>query len=276
MAVDTVEDYEGLGFARIEHGTGVIDRVEHEEGKRNAKVTVKVDGLQHPLYGWADVNELPPLDRLVKGLPVGYRIVVHRKRGIALDRPFDSLGNGEKVRDLVALTPAGGTVEARAQAADVGAATERAVFPNGRPPEPSTELVRASEGKPWELYNSDGRLNYGSYATLAAAGMVELAHTATLASKPGAVPLPGFVHKLAAALLGVADEVQQAATGALDRMATSHTRARGFVRCAVEAMPVPLDASTEERIAWRDSVQRHATELFRAAADLTERHAAYH
>ena len=300
MAVELVADYEGLGEARIEHGTGIVQKVEYEEGKRNAKVTIGVVGLQHPLYGWADVNALPHAVKVPKGTAVDYRIVVHRRRGVEVSKPLAELANGEKVKDLVLLAPAGtGNAPPAARepvsgdvvrtgppsappastgpsAADrstieaAGAATAASLRPQEAT---ATELRIASEAKPWELYNTDGRLNFGSYATLAVAGMVELAHTATLASKPGTVPLPGFVRSLAVALLTIADNVQRAIVGRVDRMATSHTRARGFVRCAVEAMPIPLDGTTEERQEWRAAVERHATELFRAVAEVSVRHA---
>ena len=133
--------------------------------------------------------------------------------------------------------------------------------------------ARIAEGKPWEPFNSDGSLNLGSYEVLAAAGMTELAHELMLAR---AVEVGHQVfsldtmRRLARTLLGVADAVQAAvrSDGRSDRMDASHTRARGVVRTALEAYPVPWDGTAGEKAAWVAQLTAWSTEILRCSIEL--------
>lgn len=131
-----------------------------------------------------------------------------------------------------------------------------------------------AEGKPWDLHNSDGSLNLGSYAVAAAEGMVLFAHDLfrdRMRAEGGVVPTPGQLQALARHLLNAADRIQAAvrADGHANRMHNSHVRARAAVRAAVEVYPVPWGRS-EETAAWLDSVVEYGTILLRATLALVE------
>lgn len=140
---------------------------------------------------------------------------------------------------------------------------------------------RVAEGKPWELYNSDGSINMGSYAMTAAVGFVELAHR--LAAEQAArwtaegadehVSM-GQVEDLAATLLEVADRVQAAnrEDGHTDRLDNSHTRARGAVREALWVYPVRWGAAGADRQEWVEELVEHASTLVAMAVVLHRRH----
>lgn len=135
--------------------------------------------------------------------------------------------------------------------------------------------ARVAEARPWEPYNSDGSLNLGSYEVLATAGMVELSHELLLArSGPGSFTMDEL-RRLARTLLAAADQVQAnvRSDGRSDRMDASHTRARGAIRTALEAHPVPWGVPSEppspaEKAAWVEELVAWATLLMEAAVDL--------
>lgn len=135
--------------------------------------------------------------------------------------------------------------------------------------------ARIAEGKPWEPLNSDGSLNLGSYEVLAAAGTTELAHELMLARAVEAghdVFSLDTMRRLARTLLGVADAVQATvrSDGRSDRMDASHTRARGAVRTALEAYPVPWDASADEKSAWVADLTSRAVAILGCSIELSQ------
>lgn len=278
MAVETITDYRGTGEARVELGTGVLVSVEKQEGRRNALVTIRVPALQHPLKGWADTTDpslglgLPP------GSAVDYRIVVHRKGNVDKARPLADVENRDKVRDLVFLAPANGgqpppppvTPDNPERGPEAGQSA--AMRQHGYAGNPSRAV--ASDARPWEPVNSDGRTNLSSYETLAACGMVSRAAELMAGARKADdldPPDPHAVIKLAGALLAMADTIQTAATGGrVDRMASSHTRARGFLNTTLDLIPPPFGAEPEVRVAWREQAIGYAVALFRGAVDLVE------
>ncbi len=134
---------------------------------------------------------------------------------------------------------------------------------------------RIMEARPWEALNSDGSLNLGSYEVLATLSTVELAHDLLLArSGPGSFTIDE-VRRLARTLLAAADQVQAnvRADGHSDRMDSSHTRARGAIRTALEHYPVPWGVPSEppspaEKAVWVDELVGWATLLVESAVDL--------
>ena len=134
---------------------------------------------------------------------------------------------------------------------------------------------RLMEGKPWESINSDGSLNLGSYAVLAAVGMVELAHellVARCAETGDPVPDEDELRKLARTLLHAADAAQSTlrVDGHVSRMDNSHARARGAIRSALAAYPVPWDANVDGKKAWLVGLTCQATVIIRTAVALIE------
>ena len=96
----------GAGELRVETGIGRVTDVERKPEQRNAKVTIAADHLRESVTGWVDTQG-PVWPRVQvandKRFPIRYTVEVHRRRDVNTDKPFASLGNREKVRDLVAL-----------------------------------------------------------------------------------------------------------------------------------------------------------------------------
>ena len=134
----------------------------------------------------------------------------------------------------------------------------------------SLPLPIASDGRPWEATNTDGRTNAASYEVLAACGLTDAAHGLLVRNTPGELPDPAVVLRVAGALLVMADVIQTSVTGGrTDRMSSSHTRARGFLRTTLDVVGLPaVDASGDTKNAWREQVVTHASALFRGAVAL--------
>lgn len=144
---------------------------------------------------------------------------------------------------------------------------------NAPPPSGTTDdRSPASEAKPWERLNSDGRLNLGSYAVMAAVSMTH--HALEALADAGADTSPARVEVLADYLLSAADKVQASIThdGRVDRMATSHTRARGAILTALYVHPVPIGKGRVEVAEWWGELVTMATGLLEVAVGLTETH----
>lgn len=119
--------------ASEEVGEGVLKRIEHEEGARNAHVIIDADHLERPVTGWLDTQDQQlwsDLTNAYVGERVRYCVVVHRKWRIDKSLPFDQLSTQDRVRELVELEPVSrlpatnGNEQARAldsQPAQVGA-----------------------------------------------------------------------------------------------------------------------------------------------------------
>lgn len=148
----------------------------------------------------------------------------------------------------------------------------------------------AKEAKPWVAFNTDSRVNLGSYEVQAAVGAESLAadlmfaHATADADAHNAAVDAGEIagehvdpapvdFKDAAALgsilLNMADRVQVASYGGgrPDREANSHSRARGLVYDAVKNRhPVPFGQGADAQTAWKTTVVEEATLRFKYAA----------
>jgi hypothetical protein len=130
----------------------------------------------------------------------------------------------------------------------------------------------ASEEKPWMVWNSDGRVNYGSYAVARAAeaeqfALDHLIEVYTPAKSKTTIDVTETIVAQAAAialqLLDLADKVQVAAYGGgrPDRMKNSHARALGMVTDTVgKRHPVPVGGTEDAQAAWADLVVAEASE----------------
>ncbi|MCA1844475.1 MAG: hypothetical protein LC792_15055 [Actinobacteria bacterium] len=278
----------------VETGYGHVTKVEHTEGKRNARVVIDAEHLAKPVAGWADSHDTTLMDAIsaarADGARVSYRIVVRRKPSIDPALPFESVTAFDRIRDLVGLRPAIGSDQAQAPPTPTApvsgdrapaAAPDEDPFPPAPAPAQSGSGPRVAEGKPWEPLNTDGSMNLGSYGYLAALSMVELAHEIVLPQladqnygevESDAADVLARTTGLAKALLSAADAVQRAvrSDGHVDRMDGSHTRARGAIRTALTVYPPPLGAPVDERKAWWEALVGHASALLGMALDLAE------
>lgn len=153
--------------------------------------------------------------------------------------------------------------------------TAPAPEPRGRPQQ-GPRRSRVEEAKPSVLYNTDGSINLASWSYQAVVGMVELAYelTAARAAVDGTELRMEQVERLGRILLDAADKVQATirADGHVDRMDSSHTRARGAVRTALSANPVPFGADADARAAWAETLVAHAAGIALVALDLFRFH----
>lgn len=129
--------------------------------------------------------------------------------------------------------------------------------------------VAASEEKPWMPYNSDGRINAGSYmvAHAASAERFALDHLVTVYSegKKTAVDVSEAMIAQAASvalvLLEITDTVQAQITGRADRQKNSYNRVMSLVLDAVDKRHrFPVGANSEAQATWRDAVIAEAGE----------------
>lgn len=295
MSVATLTTEAG-GQIRVEDGVGTLVKVDRREGARNARVEIDADHLREPVVGWADLHD----DQLAAALnaaldgggKVGYRIEVRAKDRSSTD-PLDRLGNRDKIRELVGLYPPDGVPPTDRP---LGDAPSRPVSgptspPAGRQPEPRGDTPTpaprradsptgrrplATEGKPWEAHNSDGRPNLGSYAVTGTLSALRLAQALILERaaagddvartlKPDVRTIRALGHQL----LDATDRVQVAVDGGRrDRMAKSHEAARRAVGTALHVHPVPFGATPADRAAWKDALVDHAAGLLRVALEL--------
>lgn len=135
----------------------------------------------------------------------------------------------------------------------------------------SVGRMAAMEEKPWMAYNSDGRINAGSYmvAHAATAERFSLDHLITVYSEGKKTPVDVSDEMIAQAasvalvLLEMSDDVQVKATqqGRPDRQKNSYNRALSLVLDAVEKRyTFPIGGNGEARQTWRDSVVSEASE----------------
>jgi hypothetical protein len=130
--------------------------------------------------------------------------------------------------------------------------------------------VAASEEKPWIAYNSDGRINAGSYlvAHAASAERFALDHLIKVYSegKKSQVDVSAEMIAQAASialvLLEASDDVQVRATGGrTDRQKNSYNRAMSLVLDAVEKRyPVPVGGNDQARADWYEATVAEAAE----------------
>lgn len=129
----------------------------------------------------------------------------------------------------------------------------------------------AVEEKPWTAYNSDGRVNPGSYmvAHAAAAERFSLDHLVKIYSegKKSNVDVTDEMiaqaASLALVLLEMSDEVQRRVAGRVDRQKNSYNRAMALVLDAVDKRyPAPIGGNSEAQTGWRATVMNESMERF--------------
>lgn len=127
----------------------------------------------------------------------------------------------------------------------------------------------AIEEKPWTAYNSDGRVNAGSYmvAHAASAERFALEHLITIYSdgKKSNVDVTDEMiaqaASLALILLELSDDVQRKVVGRTDRQKNSYNRAMALVLDAVDKRyPAPTGGNNEAQQIWRVSVVNESME----------------
>jgi hypothetical protein len=137
--------------------------------------------------------------------------------------------------------------------------------------EPRSNVGRgfAIEEKPWTAYNSDGRVNVGSYmvAHAASAERFALDHLITIYSdgKKSNVDVTDEMiaqaASLALVLLELSDDVQRKVVGRTDRQKNSYNRAMALVLDAVDKRyPAPAGGNSEAQQTWRLSVVNESME----------------
>lgn len=138
-----------------------------------------------------------------------------------------------------------------------------------RTPQAVNSRVAASEEKPWMAYNSDGRVNAGSYmvAHAATAERFALDHLIAVYSegKKSNVDVSSEMIAQAASialvLLELADEVQVRTVGRIDRQKNSYNRSLSLVLDGVEKRyPAPVGGNNEAQQSWREQVVSEAAE----------------
>lgn len=174
------------------------------------------------------------------------------------------------VDNLVGMALAAGASAAQVMAAGVADQEET--------PRPEARRAHAKEAAPFVLYNTDGRLNLGSYTVQAAVAAEDLAyhlmaennaafadaHNAKVESGEveGDIVEPQPVVPANAAALGrvflhLADQVQVTVYGGgqPDRQANSHSRARNYIYGIVKnVLPVPFGQPAEVHEQWKVEV----------------------
>lgn len=140
-------------------------------------------------------------------------------------------------------------------------------------PDAPSSIARgyAVEEKPWTAYNSDGRVNPGSYmvAHAAAAERFSLDHLIKIYSegKKSNVDVTDEMisqaASLALVLLEMSDEVQRRVSGRIDRQKNSYNRAMALVLDAVDKRYVaPIGGNSEAQTSWRATVMNESMERF--------------
>lgn len=167
------------------------------------------------------------------------------------------------VDTLVAMALAAGASVAEVQSAGYSAEDE------ARPRPVMGARVAASEERPWTAFNSDGRVNAGSYMVAHAAHAEQFAldHLVGVYSegKKSRVDVSEQMIAQAASvalvLLEIGDDVQLEAVGRADRQKNSYNRALSLVLDAVEKRyPVPVGGNQEAQVSWRAAVTAEAGE----------------
>lgn len=165
---------------------------------------------------------------------------------------------------------------------------------NAQPTRPPLQGAIAAEGRRWELYNSDGRVNPGSWAVSGALRLRDTALTVLeavnylemdAAQAEGREPnllsrdqITSVATAMMGALLGVVDQVQIRITGRAhaNRIDGSHTTASKVVhQVATRDLPLHrevLDDATA-KAAWLNAVRDLAAEIALNAVALTDAYA---
>lgn len=143
------------------------------------------------------------------------------------------------------------------------------------------------DGRPWDMTNSDGSTNYGSYAASAVGELVTMAaaqrmtrlrnlHAQDPDRYPLRMPTPYEVDSLARTLLTITDRVQVHLRGGgrPDRAGGSHKQARYALKEAVAVMPIPW-GDNPAMARWVGEVELYACTLTDVIAGIVDRREPY-
>jgi hypothetical protein len=177
------------------------------------------------------------------------------------------------VDTLVALAMASGVSAEDAMAAGLDREPTR--------PAPTGPVgsVHAMEEKPWQLYNSDGRINAGSYLVGHASHAEQFAldHLIELYSEGKKSPVDvsdtmiAQAASVALVLLGAADQVQATVTGRPDRQKNSYNRGLYLVLDAVKNRhPVPVGGNEQAQQEWLTKVVAEASERLYGVMEIAQ------
>lgn len=137
----------------------------------------------------------------------------------------------------------------------------------------------AVEEKPWTAYNSDGRVNPGSYAVAhaATAERFSLDHLVMLYSegKKSKVSVSDEMiaqaSSLAIEILECADTVQRHIVGRIDRQKNSYNRALSLILESIEKRHyAPIGGNSEAVSEWKETIETEAKERFIGVLYVTE------
>jgi hypothetical protein len=270
----------------VQKGTGMILSIKPGATNVTAQVAVKNENpkVKFPLMGWVPVND--PIYPLIQEAfdaqtPIEYRFESQRKNSEPRDTPITELRetmdkarehttpifagiNGQLSSEAVtnpAEDPApGGRIRAvdtptPAPAAAPAPAAQPAQQYQNQNPQGNGYVA---EEPPFKEFNSDGSINYGSYAIQAAVGAESLVRR-LLADRDASAET---VAHYAIVLLAIADKVQSYATNKKpSRMSGSHTRVRGIVYDTVENF-FPIPENHEQDLDWVAKVGTLSRERF--------------
>ena len=277
----------------VQKGTGKIVSIKPGATNVTAQIAVKNENpkVKFPLMGWVPVND--PIYPLIQEAfdaqaSIEYRFESQRKSSEPRETPIMELRETmDKAREHT--TPIFAGINGQLSSEAVTNPAEDPA-PGGRiravdaapAPAPQQQQVQQQaqqhnsqgnghvvEEAPYKEYNSDGTVNYGSYAVTAAVGAESFARRLLADRNPSAETVAHY----AIVLLAIADTVQGYVTQKKPtRMAGSHTRIRGIVYDTVENF-FPIPASRDQDLDWVAKVGKLSRERFaiieqiRAATD---------
>jgi hypothetical protein len=271
----------------VQKGTGTIISIKPGTANVTAQVAVKNENpkVKFPIMGWVPIND--PIYPLIQEAfdsqtPIEYRFESQRKPNEPRDTPIAELRatvdaarehttpifagiNGQLSSEAVtnpAEDPAPG---GRIRAVDTPAPVVQQQPAQQNQQQQQQQYSQGNQGNgyvaeepPFKEYNSDGSVNYGSYAIQAAVGAESLVRR-LLADRDTSVDT---IAHYATVLLAIADKVQSYVTNKKpSRMSQSHTRVRGIVYDTVENF-FPIPDNHEHDLDWVAKVGTLSRERF--------------
>lgn len=268
----------------VQKGTGLIISIKPGTTNVTAQIAVKNENpkVKYPIMGWVPVND--PIYPLIQEAfdaqtPIEYRFESQRKPNEPRDAPIAPMrettelarehtipifaGINGKLSTEAVTNPAedpapGGRIRAVDTPAPAAAPAPAAQPAQQYQNQNSQGNGYVAEEPPFKEFNSDGSINYGSYAIQAAVGAESLVRR-LLADRNASTET---VAHYAIVLLAIADKVQSYATNKKpSRMSGSHTRVRGIVYDTVENF-FPIPENHEQDLDWVAKVGTLSRERF--------------
>ena len=267
----------------VQKGTGTIISIKPGATNVTAQVAVKNENpkVKYPIMGWVPVSDpIYPLiqEAFESQTPIEYRFESQRKPSEPRDTPIGPLRettelarehttpifagiNGKLSSEAVTNPTEDPAPGGRIRAVDTPAPAAAPAAPPAQQqyqPQQSQGNGYVAEEPPFKEFNSDGSINYGSYAMQAAVGAESLVRR-LLSDRDTS---PETVAHYAIVLLAIADKVQSYVTNKKpSRMSGSHTRVRGIVYDTVENF-FPIPDAHEQDLDWVAKVGTLSRERF--------------